>query len=218
MVLKLPEFPPFSTNFRTPQGNRLQANKWTNSGLRRLSTYQNLQAKPSCSLGEKPAASAGKNHAIYPKMGGTRAIKANPRQLKLEKGNFELFLTKKTEQFTPTKQEQPAVKRKSRADPDFPAGGEEFWVPNQVLEQEKKAKNQAFSPVSPGMAGFSFFFFGWLQREEEEQNREWLGRKERRKKKKKRSHPYPNPFTFKSLSFQNIHIKPQNNLFSQSSP
>ncbi|GKV15552.1 hypothetical protein SLEP1_g26334 [Rubroshorea leprosula] len=64
----------------------------------------------------------------------------------------------KSEKFAPTKQEQPAVKRRSRADLEASCRGG-FLGSICVLEQEKKAKNQAFSPVFQGMAGFPFFFF-----------------------------------------------------------
>ncbi|GKV33978.1 hypothetical protein SLEP1_g42409 [Rubroshorea leprosula] len=62
-------------------------------------------------------------HGFYPKLKEPRAIKVNPRQLKLEKGDSWLFLTRKSKQFAPTKQEQPAVRSKARQIRNFLQGG-----------------------------------------------------------------------------------------------
>ncbi|GKV10866.1 hypothetical protein SLEP1_g22176 [Rubroshorea leprosula] len=91
--------------------------------------------------------------------------------------------------------------KQSKADLEFPAKGKDFWVPSQVLGQERrrysKLSHQFFKAGAGGLEGG----FRELQREEEEQNREMAGEEKKEKEKGKKLILIQLFSLFKSLNF-----------------
>ncbi|GKV48185.1 hypothetical protein SLEP1_g55012 [Rubroshorea leprosula] len=146
-------------------------------------TYQNVPARTGPSRGKKPAAVQGRNSRIYPKLKEIRAIKVNPSQFKQEQRKLAAVLTEKMPRNHPYPLAAGGEDKQSKADLEFPARGKDFWVPNQVLGQERrrnsKLSHQFFKAGAGGLEGG----FRELQREEEdEQNR--AGEKEEKGEKK----------------------------------
>ncbi|GKV30685.1 hypothetical protein SLEP1_g39470 [Rubroshorea leprosula] len=160
--------------------------------LREAATYHNSPAvETGAAGGKRPAASCRESSRVYPKIGGTRAIKVNPGQFKAREGRIRAISYQKTEQITPTKQEQPDGEEQSKADPKFCRWGEGFLG----SRTRKEGEIQTFSPVSQGwcrrLAWFLLFFFSRVAA--------GSGRAEARgeeEKKKKEADPYPIIFLF----------------------
>ncbi|GKV24784.1 hypothetical protein SLEP1_g34353 [Rubroshorea leprosula] len=190
----LPEFLPIFCKIRTSQGQPIHRQnstiKGVNYDLEKLPLTRIPASKTRVQIGEE-AGSKCKGLTGLPKLKEPRAINVNPRQLKLEKGNFKLFLTKKTKPIRPHKARAANGEEAEQGRFGSSCRGRDFWVPNQVLGQERrrnsKLSHQFFKAGADGLEGD----FGSYSEKKKKSRTEQGWKEERRKRKRKEVDPYP---------------------------